>query len=663
MDKRQTEVEKLMLDYEKQCINDLQKTYTEALADVKRKLRDLLGRDQTQSVVYQVQFQRTIEDQLKSALDRLKSGSITSVSDFLTKTYEDSYLGTIYSIQGQGIPINIGLDHEQLARVVNRKTDTMQFSQRLYDNVDKLGIAFKSQMSRGIANGSTYSKIAKQLAMESEANYRQAMRIVRTEGGRVKSDAKLNSMKKAKDEGADIVKQWDATFDSKTRAEHRFLDGQIKEIGEPFVDSQGREAQAPHKFGIASMDVNCRCIVVERARWAVEGEEMPNKVDNVTGELVEGKNYKEWKEKYQRKQAEQKQQPNNAKVFDKNSKSVPSVGDYFKTSSNELVKIKEVNDYNGIKSVTLENGQTIVLSNINDLKLSTKNMPKAFVDSKRTQTQTEKLIDYVNGIEGNNNNAKAILTNLDKYESFEQQGINFKIVYGKDSKLRLTSKYSGEAVDAVLNIPKLDAEDIKGAVDTQLHEIGHWVDYSIGTTNKQFSAISRTNVKLTDIVSEGVGEPSNEIMDLFKQANKDCDEISEMIDTSPLKNINRIYREGGFVSHKEYLKAYNQARREIIEKRDYLKRNKLNGIGNLQDIYDALSGGMWQEKGIIKYGHGKKYYSNRASGKESRNSEIFANYFSLSITRPDLIEILRRDKPKLVAVLDEILEEVVRGLK
>ena len=264
MDKRQSEVEKLLLEYEKDCLKDLQKAYTEALADVKLRLKGLMSReDQTQSVIYQIQLQEQIQQQLEGALNRLKSGSITSVTDFLNKTYEDGYLGVIYGIQGQGIPINIGIDHDQLARTVNRKMETLQFSDRLYKNVDNLGVAFKSEMSRGIANGSTYSKIAKQLSMQSEASYKQAMRIVRTEGGRVKSEAKLNSMHAAKKEGADIVKQWDSTFDGKTRPEHRFLDGQIKEIDEPFIDSQGREAQAPHKFGVASMDVNCRCIVVE----------------------------------------------------------------------------------------------------------------------------------------------------------------------------------------------------------------------------------------------------------------------------------------------------------------------------------------------------------------------------------------------------------------
>lgn len=659
MEKRQAEVEKVLLDYEKQCLKDLQKTYTEALADVKGKLRALLGREETQSVVYQVQFQKTLEAQLQSALDVLKDKSINSVGDFLNKTYEDGYLGTVYSIQGQGIPVNIGIDHEQLARTVNRRTDTMQFSQRLYDNVDRLGVAFKSQMSRGIANNSTYSKIAKQLAMESEANYKQAMRIVRTEGGRVKSEAKLDSMKKAKDAGADIVKQWDATFDGKTRAEHRYLDGQIREIGEPFEDSKGRKAQAPHKFGVASMDINCRCIVVERARWAVEGEEMPNKVDGA-GDLVEAKNYKEWKEKYQRKQEDKPKQevPNNAKVFDKNSKTLPSVNDWFRLPNNELVKIVEVNDFNGIKSVKLENGQDVVLSGIKTpTKIKASDMPAAFTDSKRTATQTQKLIDFVNGLEGNDNNAKAILTELGKLENYSKQGIDFKIIYGTDSALSTTRRYDGTAINAALNIPKLDAEDIRGAANTTLHEIGHLVDNYAGTKGKKFGDIT-ANAKLMEIVSEGVGEPSEEIMALFKQANNDLEEIKKAVDVGgQLKNINEMFNNGAFATYNDYLKAFRKTRKDGLAKLDYMQRNKLNGINNLQDIYDALSGGAWVDSGIVRYGHGRRYYANRWK----RNSEIFANYFSMSITRPDLVEMLRRDKPKLCEALDEILQEILKG--
>ena len=52
-------------------------------------------------------------------------------------------------------------------------------------------------------------------------------------------------------------------------------------------------------FGIAEEDINCRCVVLERARWAVEDEESFTKV--VDGDIVEFKNakdYQNYKEKY-----------------------------------------------------------------------------------------------------------------------------------------------------------------------------------------------------------------------------------------------------------------------------------------------------------------------------------------------------------------------------
>ena len=223
--------------------------------------------------------------------------------------------------------------------------------------------------------------------------------------------------------------------------------------------------------------------------------------------------------------------------------------------------------------------------------------------------------------------------------------------------------YTGEALDATLNIPKLDVEDVTGAMDTSLHEIGHLVDAYAGTTSKSFNAITATNKKLIEAVSEGIGSPSQEIIDLFKQNKIDYDEINKTIDISgQLKNINQIYRDNGFASFKDYKKAYNNTFNQLVAKKDYLVRNKFNGENGLQDIYDALSGGLWGDSGKVLYGHGSRYY-NSAFSKDKQCSEIFANYFSLSITRPDLVDMLRRDKPKLVEALDELLEEIARGLR
>ena len=82
------------------------------------------------------------------------------------------------------------------------------------------------------------------------------------------------------------------------------------------------------------------------------------------------------------------------------------------------------------------------------------------------------------------------------------------------------------------------------------------------------------------------------------------------------------------------------------------------GISSLEDIYDALSGGSARDAGLVRYGHGSKYY--RDIGK--RAEETLANYGALSVVRPDLIEMLRKDKPELVEALVEALEEVIQDM-
>ena len=44
----------------------------------------------------------------------------------------------------------------------------------------------------------------------------------------------------------------------------------------------------------------------------------------------------------------------------------------------------------------------------------------------------------------------------------------------------------------------------------------------------------------------------------------------------------------------------------------------------------------------------------------AKESEIVANYGSLSVTRPDLVDMLRKDKPELVQALDEMLAEMAK---
>lgn len=96
-----------------------------------------------------------------------------------------------------------------------------------------------------------------------------AFRIAQTEGHRVSQETAFDTARRFKEKDTDIMKQWDSTMDKKTRPHHVKLDGKLKELDDPF-EVEGHKAMYPGAFGLASEDIRCRCVMVTRARWALE---------------------------------------------------------------------------------------------------------------------------------------------------------------------------------------------------------------------------------------------------------------------------------------------------------------------------------------------------------------------------------------------------------
>lgn len=323
MDKKQAEVEKMLLQHEKQAFKDLQKSYTQALADIKgrvlnlqNKLADLNAINTTgydaesleilqsmkQSKIYQLNYQKALEEQISACVEVLKKDTVSNIQTYLGAMYNDSYLGNLYNLNAKGIPITTPINPSLLAQSINKKIEGMTFAQRINTNMNDFKKTVKAEISRGIANGSTYNEIAQQLSMATGEDLNKSKRIVRTEGGRVSSEARLTSMRDAKEKGADIVKQWDSTLDGKTRPLHRELDQQIAEINKPFKIA-GMEVEAPNMFGDPGEDCNCRCVVLSVPRWDIQESNV--KYDNENDELIETKNYADWKQGYYRRIAEE----------------------------------------------------------------------------------------------------------------------------------------------------------------------------------------------------------------------------------------------------------------------------------------------------------------------------------------------------------------------
>ena len=293
MNKYQKRIQRQILLNERKILKELESIYEQALNDIMTKISELQARtdiQNLQSIIYQVEYQKALKTQISSILDQLHNNEFNSISEYLTKCYEEGWIGTLYDLQNQGIPLIFPIDQEQVIRSIQMNT---KLSKNLYDSlgldIKDLKSVIRSEVSRGISQSYSYQQMATLIKRASGNSYSNSVRIARTEGHRITNEANYNAQVKAKSKGAQIMKEWDATLDSKTRPEHQYLDGQTVEVDKPFKDSEGNEAMYPGDFNVARLDINCRCTMKQRAKWFLTDSEF-TKMNGETRELMRFKN-------------------------------------------------------------------------------------------------------------------------------------------------------------------------------------------------------------------------------------------------------------------------------------------------------------------------------------------------------------------------------------
>jgi len=89
--------------------------------------------------------------------------------------------------------------------------------------------------------------------------FNRAEKIMRTEMHRVNQIASQARLEQLVEQRPQIMKQWVATIDARTRRTHRMADGQIKKIDQPFIVG-GHELMFPgDPAGPPEEVINCRC--------------------------------------------------------------------------------------------------------------------------------------------------------------------------------------------------------------------------------------------------------------------------------------------------------------------------------------------------------------------------------------------------------------------
>ena len=282
---RHKEVQKSLLKNEIEVIKELEKSYEQALDDIDAVITKLLARKDTenlQAIIYQLKYQKALKKELGALLEVLHSRNFTTIEEYLKSCYENGHIGALYELQGQGVPLLIPLSQElMLTSIMTNSKLSAPLYNALGYNIDILKVDVMREISRGFAQGLSYSEIARNLKNKSDIDYNKALRIAKTEGHRIQNESAYNVQVNAVNLGADILKQWDATLDSRTRDSHQKLDGEVVKVHEKF--SNGLMYPSDPN-GTASEVINCRCSLLQRASWGLTDEEF-TKMNGKTNKL------------------------------------------------------------------------------------------------------------------------------------------------------------------------------------------------------------------------------------------------------------------------------------------------------------------------------------------------------------------------------------------
>lgn len=150
----------------------------------------------------------------------------------------------------------------------------------------------KQSVSRGLLTGEHPGEVAKRLEGLFTGDtplspYKRAVRIAQTEMHSVMNQAALETMAAADAGGLKMKKTWDATLDSKTRQDHRKVDGETVDLDKPFSNGLMRPGD-----GGAADRINCRCALVSDLDGFTPDVRMRR--DNEARQAIPYKTYYQW---------------------------------------------------------------------------------------------------------------------------------------------------------------------------------------------------------------------------------------------------------------------------------------------------------------------------------------------------------------------------------
>lgn len=597
----EAKMEKVLASIYASCQKEILASVTETIAKVQKA-----GGEWSYANQSALTRSRGLFEQIGEQIKALGQKEQITFRQGLSNIYTDQFLRQVYDL-GQSITVKANfnrLNPALIQKTLDYPWSGAMFSDRLWQDKERLGRNLRVGLTQSMILGEGIPQITDRINKGIDTARYNAERVARTETKRVTYCAHDDVYK---DTGVEELKYRCANGgDSRTCQYCRANNGKVFKRGE--------EPTLPRH-------PNCRCVYIPVVSDTFED----NELNELTGSVRGAENYEKWREAEAKKQEEVKP------VEKVNTKTVEKELKENHTTVPEQIKLT---DY-----------------------------PQVFYATKPEAKNTQALLDYMNSKTSVDPNVVALYTKMDKLCDGLSDEVVLKVTHGEHRVKRSWNRNFEYVFD--VGIPKINPNYI-GTYDTNLHEEMHFLDMLITVKDNKdklpsnmFSQSYKPLIEAFDKATPVIGDKAKK---LFEDFAKECDiiykEKQEAFDIQHEK-LKEQYRSGA-IDWKKYNSLFKKLQKEVNEEADNKRRALFGGgVSGLQDIYDAVSKGTFRDTGQVTYGHGSAYYTDRRRTNPNC-SESLANYASLCVGHPELIDILAEDYPEIVTALRGCVEAMLK---
>lgn len=246
--------------------------------------------------LFQSQQWQSKEEQIANVLYNANREATNIINGGKISVFAENANWTAYTLEhGAGINFGFGLyDETAVTNLIKNQPNllpkkNLNKEKDIAWNMKKIS----NQVAQTIVQGENIEKLSKRMATVTGQNWKAMLTHARTAYTGAQNAGRYQRLSEAKDMGINVVKEWMATLDGRTRDSHRHMDGEQVKVGDkwhPFKFSNNCRFPGDPE-GPPWEVYNCRCTLVG------DITDYPSKYeryDNIDGKPIKNMTYDEW---------------------------------------------------------------------------------------------------------------------------------------------------------------------------------------------------------------------------------------------------------------------------------------------------------------------------------------------------------------------------------